>query len=153
MKSIAMVAVLFSILLLVAGTASAQCVTERCYDVYKWCDNYFSEEVNAYVCLFEDPEHYGYVCWDGYFLGCLDLAEFDYHRRPDSDPFNGMGGDKWLATGEIDEDVLASFYFEFKYDGVRNIRGVGYVGDPYNTRCFLEGHMQDSENCNGGMGM
>ena len=108
---------------------------------YKECDNEFYEVVDVGVCL---NDHYGMICFNGIFSGCMDLVTFGFasHFK-----FDGMDK-KWLATGLIDGDP-ASFYVEFPnsgYDYLRSLRGIGYV-DAYHTRCLLYGHQQDLENC------
>ena len=75
MRSVAIVAVLFSILLLAAGAASAVCEKQLCYSVYKECDNEFYEVVDVAVCL---NDHYGMIHFNGIFPGDMDLVTFGF---------------------------------------------------------------------------
>jgi hypothetical protein len=137
MKSVAMVAVLFSILLLVGGTASAICANPICYHVYATCDkNDIEGEADVSLCV---TDHYGQICSEGIISGCADLASFGYGGGW---KFDGRDT-KWMAAGDINGDP-ASLYVETSGGAVmRDLRGIGYVLDGLNMRCLLYGYRED----------
>jgi hypothetical protein len=145
MKTGVIAAVLISVLLLVAGAASAAptCDTDLCYYVYKYCDNpsdEFSE--NARLCLNNDV---GWVCFDGDYPGCLDVVSFGYSGGFKFDDKHLM---TYVAGGHLDtNDYPASFFFRTHGGAYSWIDGVGRVKWGPEDRCLIYGYRQDPSNC------
>jgi hypothetical protein len=146
MKAGVIAAVLISILLLVAGAASAAdevtCDVDRCYYVYKDCDNPSNEySENARLCL---NGNIGWVCFDGEYPGCLDVVSFGYSGGFNFDDKHVM---TYVAGGHLNNSYPASFFFRTHGGYYSGIDGVGRVDWGSEDRCLIYGYRQDPSNC------
>jgi hypothetical protein len=149
MKTVLSALVLFSILLLVAGAANATCDIERCYSVYKQCDNYFTEHVNADLCLYNGG--YGYVNLVNSSQGSdYEGTDLDavYFGNSHGFKFDGRPRD-YMVYGTLNNKMPVAFFIQTSelFGDSQLINGVGYASSNGGVRCRLWGWRVDLSNC------